>query len=172
LIRVGRFDEARPEFSALVLTAPQNGAARHGEITSLIMLERYPEARRKLEEGLTVLPRDGQLAHTLARLLATAPDDTVRDGPLALRLATVVYRIKKLPETAETLAMAAAESGDFSRAIEIQREVIAEAEASGVQLDVLVRQRLNNYQAAHPWRAESAKEIAMAAEPPRIVPEG
>ncbi len=174
LIRAGRFQEARPEFAALVLTDPQNGAARRGEITSLILMERYPEARRKLEEGLTVLPRDGQLAHTLARLLATAPDDAVRDGALALRLAEAVFRIKKTPQTSETMAMAAAETGNFELAIEMQNTLITEAEQKGARAEEIesLRQRLNFYQAAHPWRAESAMEIAMATEPPHAGPTG
>jgi tetratricopeptide (TPR) repeat protein len=168
LAALGRFEEARVEFATVVVAAPQNAAARRGEVTALLLLERYGEARRKLEEGLTALPREGQLAHILARLLATAPDDQVRDGELALRLAESVYEVKKLYETGETVAMAHAELGQFDRAIELQRQLIAQAEGEGDSERVeSLRQRLESYERSEPWRAASPVEIATATEPPR-----
>ncbi len=164
-----RFEEARPVFSEVVARDPQNGAARRGEITALLFSGRYADARVKLEEGLTALPRDGQLAHTLARLCATAPPDKVRHGGLALQLALKVYEIKKTFETSETLAMAYAESGDFEQAITIQRGLILRAEREGdeARLEQL-RKRLLSYQRGEAWRAEAPGEIAMATEPPKI----
>jgi hypothetical protein len=121
----------------------------------------------KLQEGLEALPQDGQLAHTLARLLASAPEDSVRDGQLAVRLATAVYSIKKIYETAETLAMAHAEAGDFDQAVEIQTGLVARAKTEGdaTRLEAL-ELRLVSYQRREPWRAVSPAEIATATEPP------
>jgi tetratricopeptide (TPR) repeat protein len=165
---LGRFEEARAEFATVVAAAPQNAAARRGEVTALLLLERYAEARRKLEEGLTALPREGQLAHILARLLATAPDDEVRDGELALRLAQSVYEVKKLYETAETVAMAHAELGQYDEAIELQRGLVAQAESEGDSRQVeSLRLRLDSYERSEPWRAASPVEIATATDPPQ-----
>lgn len=167
LASTGQLEESAREFSLVVEALPDNSAARRGEATALLMLGRYAEARRKLEEGLTALPSDGQLAHSLARLLATAPVDAVRDGELALRLALAVYEVKKLPETAETLAMAYAETGNFDKAIEVQRQLITEAEKTGDERRVEpLRERLLSYLRQEPWRAASPGEIAMATEPP------
>ena len=170
LSTMGRIEEAGPEFAEVVARDPDNSAARLGEITALIFAGRYVDARVKLEEGLTALPRDGQLAHTLARLCATAPLDKVRHGELALQLALKVYEIKKTYETGETVAMAYAETGQFAKAVEFQRVLIAQAEQEGEteRLEKL-RQRLLTYQRDLPWRAESPAEIAMATEPPRPV---
>lgn len=164
----GRIEDAGPVFAEVVARDPTNAAARRGEITALLFGGRYVDARIKLEEGLTALPRDGQLAHTLARLCATAPLDKVRDGALALQLAQKVYEIKKTYETAETLAMAHAETGDFAKALEIQRGLIARAEQEGdsARIDAL-RERLLSYLKNEPWRAAAPGEIAMATEPPR-----
>jgi tetratricopeptide (TPR) repeat protein len=167
LAALGRYEEARAEFAAVVVALPENGAARRGEVTALILGERYADARRKLEEGLAALPRDGQLAHTLARLLASAPEADVRDGTLALQLAKVVYEIKKSYETAETLAMAYAEAGDFQQAIEIEQGLIARAEAEGDEQRLTgLRQRLEAFSNSEPWYARSPVEIATATEPP------
>lgn len=167
LASLGRYDEARAEFATVVAALPTNSAARRGEVTALILQERYAEARRRLEEGMTALPQDGQLAHTLARLLASAPVEEVRDPELALRLAQSVYEVKQIYETAETLAMAHAATGDFPKALEIQRGLIARAEREGdaARSDAL-RQRLTAYEQSRPWRALSPVEIATATTPP------
>jgi tetratricopeptide (TPR) repeat protein len=167
LAALGRYEEARAEFAAVVTALPENGAARRGEVTALILGERYTDARRKLEEGLNALPRDGQLAHTLARLLASAPDDNVRDGTMALQLAKAVYEVKKSYETAETLAMAYAEVGDFEQALEIERGLIARAEAEGDEQRLAgLRLRLETFETSKAWYAASPVEIATATEPP------
>jgi tetratricopeptide (TPR) repeat protein len=172
LAALGRYQEAGGEFATVVRAMPENGAARRGEVTALLLAGRYEDSRRKLEEGLQALPRDGQLAHTLARLLASAPEDDVRDGELALRLASSVYEIKKQYETAETLAMAHAENGNFDKAIEIQRGLIARAEAEGDASRVqTLRLRLSSYQNKEAWRAVSPVEIATATEPPDAQPD-
>ncbi|HVS66380.1 MAG TPA: tetratricopeptide repeat protein [Thermoanaerobaculia bacterium] len=167
LAYLGRYEESAAEFGAVVAAAPGNGAARRGEATALLLLGRYGEARRKLEEALETLPRDGQIAHTLARLLATAPVDRVRDGALALPLALAVYEVKKTYETGETVAMAYAELGEFERAIELQRGLLAQAQGEGDEATLeKLRERLLAYLRSEPWRASSPAEIAMATEPP------
>ncbi len=167
LASLGRFEDAGPVFEAVVAIDPQNSAARRGEITAILFQGRYLDARKKLEDGLTALPRDGQLAHTLARLVASAPLDEVRDGNLALQLALKVYEVVKNFETAETVAMAYAETGQFDKAIEHQRGLIAEAKKvdDSAKLEGL-NKRLLSYLSKEPWRATSASEIAMATEPP------
>ncbi|MCP3958595.1 MAG: hypothetical protein GY719_12150 [bacterium] len=166
----GSFDEAGPVFAKVVKLDPTNSAARRGEITSLLFLGKYVDARKKLEEGLTALPRDGQLAHTLARLCATAPLEKVRHGELALQLALKVFDIKKTYETGETVAMAYAELGRFEDAVAFQREMIAKAEKLGdAPRAEALRERLLTYLRDEPWRAASPAEIAMATEPPKPV---
>ncbi len=166
LFTLGRYEEALPEFAAVVAARPDYSPARLGEATALITLERYDRARERLEIALTELPRDGLLAHALARLLASCPEAEVRDGALAVRLASKVYEIKKLIETGETLAMAYAEAGDMDRAIALQEELIREAKAKDqtVRVEALER-HLANYRDGKAWVAQSPVEIAMASRP-------
>lgn len=168
LAYIGRYEESAAEFAAVVTAMPEFGAARRGEVTALLLQGRYADARAKLQEGLDILPRDGQLAHTLARLLATAPVDRVRDGQLALHLALKVYEIKKTYETGETLAMAYAEVGNFEKAVEVQRGLVSEAEKEADEPRAArLRERLLTFLRNEAWRAASPAEIAMATEPPR-----
>ena len=163
---LSRFEDAHREFALLVLVNPQDAAARRGEATALILLERWTEARQRLEDGLrTIVPRDGQLAHLLARVLVSAPDEAARNGSLALEMAMWVYEKKKVTVVGETVAMAFAEIGEFQRAIDIQTAMIQIVEQAGDQpLLEQMRERLATYQSQQPWRLKTPFEIIQSTE--------
>ncbi len=165
---LSQFEEARVEFATLVAANPQDVASWRGEATALILLERWPEARARLEESMrTVVPRDGQLAHLLARVLACAPDDAARKGSLALELAMWVYDVQKKAAVGETVAMAFAELGEYGRATAIQEAMVKIVEPSGNEsLLALMRARLDAYTRQEPWRALSPLEIVQSTELP------
>ncbi len=167
LAALGDLETAASVFAVLVEDQPENSAARLGEASVLLLRGRYLEARSRLEDGLRALPKDGQLAHMLARVLASAPVDEARDGQTALGLALKVWEVRKVWETGETVAMAMAEAGRFDDAVEFQRGLIEQAEAAGdeARLEGL-RLRLLEYLSGEAWRAESAAEITNAAMPP------
>ncbi len=164
---LSRFEEAREEFAILVTVNPLDSASRRGEATALILLERWAEARQRLEDSGRAIPGDGQLAHLLARILASAPDKTVRDGTIALELAMRVYDVQKKSVVGETVAMAFAELGEFERAVAIQEKMIEIVEPSGNEpLLALMRERLDAYNRQQPWRAKSPLEIVQSTELP------
>jgi hypothetical protein len=75
-----------------------------------------------------MLPRSYRVTFALGRLLAAAPDLTLRDGAKALPLAQATYQTRASPASAETVAMALAELGRCAEAVEKQREAIALAQ--------------------------------------------
>jgi tetratricopeptide (TPR) repeat protein len=129
----GRLTEALPEYARAVELAPGDETARLGEAETLVRLERYAEARRRLEEGLKLMPQSGLLSHALARLLAACPDPSVRDGGRALELALAVWNAQPAAAHAETVALALAESGRCDEAAAWQRKAIEAAR--GEKLD-------------------------------------
>lgn len=165
---LSRFEEAREEFAILVAANPQDVASHRGHATSYLLLGQWAEARQSLEASLkTVVPRDGQLAHLLARILASAPDVAARDGSLALEMAMWVYDVQKKAAIGETIAMAFAELGEFDRAIAIQEAMIKIVEeADDEPLLALMRQRLAAYGRQEPWLAKSPLEIVQSTELP------
>jgi tetratricopeptide (TPR) repeat protein len=142
LQRGGELDSALVEYGAIVAAQPDNALARAREAEALVLAGRSAEARRRLEEGLEVLPNNVDVAHAMARLLATAPDAEVRNGVLALRLAQQVMQAQPAIESAETVAMALAELERFDEAIQFQRQLLVAAEREGRQ-DALPRLRSN-----------------------------
>ena len=76
------------------------------------------------DSALKLEPEDSALLNNFAWVLATSPDDSVRDGKRAIELATKACELTeyKEPHILSTLAAAYAETGDFDTA----REVVAE----------------------------------------------
>lgn len=89
----------------------------------------------------------------LAHLLASCPEDGCRDGKRAIELATRACGITgdRKPEYLDTLAMAHAEAGDFSRAVEVAGRALAMA-AGAEQAEFA--DRLERYRQSIPWREQ------------------
>jgi tetratricopeptide (TPR) repeat protein len=124
LARMGRFREAAESFSLVVEARPGDETARFSLAMAQVLAGREREARDTLEQGLELLPDSRALRHLLARLLAAAVEDTVRDGPRAVELAQEIFNESADAESAETVAMALAEAGDFDEAVRWQETAI------------------------------------------------
>ena len=164
---LGRLDEALPELERVIEVAPHHGPARRAEVTALFLQERWTAARGRLQNGLEAMPRDRDLAHTLARLLAMSPDATVRDGELAIRIATRVHQEAQSAASAETLASAFAEAGRYAEALELQRQLVGFAEQSGNAGSMAGhwRAQMNAYEAGTPWRIRRVDELIATLRP-------
>ena len=133
LMRAKRYEEALPHYAAVVKDDPRNAFARLMHSIALISTERYREALDGLEEGHKAMPDNTDFAHTLARLLAASPDSTIRDGSRAVQLTQKLLENQSSVDVdhAATLAMALAEVGEFSKAVQLQRNLLAEVERAG-----------------------------------------
>lgn len=93
---------------------------------------RYHEAAANFETALRGLPDSPVLLNNLAWLRATCPDQALRNGNEAVRLAQLACRLtnEREPQFLGTLAAAHAEAGQFAEAIAACRKAIALAEAA------------------------------------------
>jgi tetratricopeptide (TPR) repeat protein len=84
------------------------------------MQGRLGDAARHYLEALRTLPDDVRLLNRAAWILATSPDDRVRNGPRALALSqrAVALTGRADPASLDSLAAAMAATGDFPRAAE------------------------------------------------------
>ncbi len=128
LVRTGQLDEALPHYTRVREIDPAQGLAWLREATVLMGLGRFADAKASLEARLGVDSTDDRAAHSLARLLAGAPDPSLRDGPRALAIAGALLEADNAAPKAETAAMALAEVGRFEEAINIQRTLVQEAQ--------------------------------------------
>ncbi|MFQ5352138.1 MAG: tetratricopeptide repeat protein, partial [Candidatus Binatia bacterium] len=111
-----------------------------------------------LRAAVAKKPESLTLLRPLASLLATAPQDDLRDGTLAVELAERAANLthRKDPSVLATLAAAYAETGQFDRAVRIATEAIELArQAKKGRLADFVEMQLTGYRAGRPFRDDS-----------------
>ena len=116
--------------------------------------QRWEQALADFDAVLKVQPKDYNALAERALLLATCPDDKIRDGERALTDAKQALALQKWHNTASALAAAYAESGDFDRAASAQEEAIQLAKQSGPALVPEFEKRLELYRAKMPYRSQ------------------
>lgn len=153
LRRTGSVAASLAHYRQALELSPQSPQGQMGHAFALIYLGRYSEAKGQLTDAVSMHPDRPELAHMLARLLAVAPDDRVRDGQHALRLVDDLLKGPRTTELGETLAMALAELGQFERAASIQRDILAVArKAGGGAATHRIEQNLRLYESGRPCR--------------------
>jgi len=170
LIRTGRPDAALHHLTIVIEQAPDHPDARRTRAATLSRLGRFAILRRALEEDHEALPSDSRLSTMLARLLATAPDPALRDGPRSELLAWDLFHGSPTLAHAETMAMAEAELGRFDRALAWQRAALEAAVAAGrADLRSRIEGRMQLYVSGHPCRERcfvTERETGIEAVPP------
>lgn len=161
LRRGGRLGDALSEYQRASETDPSLSDAVLGRALTLADVGRYVEARDQLSAGMAAFPGHTGFPHALARLLAAAPDDRVRDGRRALALIETVLETDKSTNAGEALAMALAELGRYEEAAGVQRDLIAAARQAGDRrLARTLGEQLSLYEARQPsrtlWRTDEA----------------
>lgn len=153
LRRTGKLPDALAAYREALGTAPDNPEARMGTVMVLSKLRRDREAKQMLDGALTSNGGDLVTMHALARLLATSPDASVRDGRRAMDLVQQMMQRGRTLELGETYAMTLAELGQFREAQGLQRELIAAADRAGMApLKARLTTRLALYDKADPCR--------------------
>jgi tetratricopeptide (TPR) repeat protein len=159
LRRTGRSDASLAHYAKVLSIDPTASQARFGYAMALVRLARYREARDWLTEAVALHADQPGFSHALARVLAAAPDELVRNGVEARRLAETLLRSHSSAALSETMAMAAAELGRFDEAVRWQQDAI-EAAVAAAQHDSAARMQENLalYRSGRPcrtpWRAD------------------
>jgi tetratricopeptide (TPR) repeat protein len=153
LRRNGRERESLPHYAEVIARSPAVSQATFGYAMALVRLGRYREARERLEAATKTFADQPGFAHALARLLAAAPDDAVRDGASALAIAQRLAQNQRTLEVMQTMSMALAETGRFAEAVQWQHEAIAAAaQTNRHDLDGRLAENLKRYERRLPCR--------------------
>ena len=133
LMRGGRLAEAAAELRVAFDADVKDIEVPNALAFALMQTGRSAEAVRVLETAVARHPDDLNLAHNLARLLATAPDPQVRNGALALRMALDIRDRTggRDPRVLDTLAAAYAAVGRFDLARDTATQAASRARQLG-----------------------------------------
>ena len=123
-----------------------NGLLARGEARGAVSFYR---------QALKIDVNYGEAMNNLAWVLATHPDDEIRDGDESLRLAkkAVQAQSQNAASLLDTLAAAYAELGEFDRAQAIADQAVKAAKATGqLQRAQRIESRLHLYESNKPYR--------------------
>lgn len=155
LWQAGRRDEAIDAYRAAAKLRPDDHEIHRVLADCLVALGRHAEAIDEFRERVRLRRDDAEAIRMLAWLWATSPDAQLRNGAAAM---TAAKRLIELsgpdnPAALDVLAAAAAESGDFTQAVEVGERVCEAAKKLGKkELVDAVEARLALYRAGRPYR--------------------
>lgn len=162
LRRLGRLETAIAHYDRALALDPRLSAAALGRALTLIRMRRFSEAAERLRVAVEGGSDEPWLTHALARLLAAAPDDRVRDGRRALAAMERLSPQQQRLDRGETMAMALAEVGRYADAVSWQRGAVEAARLKGeLELAALMAERLRVYESGKPsrtpWRPDELR---------------
>jgi protein O-mannosyl-transferase len=150
----GKLDEAIEAYRRTLALIPNSAQAHFRFGQALQARRRFPEAIAEYRKALDLAPRHQPARLSLAWVLATGPEASLRDGRRAVELAKEAEQLSdgKHPEVLDTLAAAYAEAGRFPEAIETARRASALSAAQNNQpLTEAIQSRLQLYAAHSPY---------------------
>ncbi len=158
---IGRVEQAISVLESARQLAPDDPQLR---FDLAIAYERADRAAQAVPHYRTLVGAGGagalDAANNLAWLFATHPDDRLRDGAEAVRLALEVVEAtgRQSASVLDTLAAAQAEAGDFGEALATAAEAAVLAMASGEPaLASQIEARAKRYRSGQPHRAAFAE---------------
>lgn len=122
----GRWDEAIEQYEQALKQMPDSIHA-HNQLGLLLQKRgEFKAAIAQFQKVLELDPKHVTARNNLAWLLATCPENSLRDGKKVVELAQQAVQLSggRAPEILDTLAAAYAEAGPFPIAIETARQVL------------------------------------------------
>jgi tetratricopeptide (TPR) repeat protein len=155
---VGQLDAAVHHYDKAVRLAPNDAYAIASRADVLTDSGRYAEAAAEYERAIQVNPNLSHAYSGSAWLLATCPDDSIRDPRLALERAQAAVELTRGEDAAsfDTLAAAQANNGEFAAATKSVQQAVYLATPGEKEA---YRQRLSLYQQERPYRLEPTTDI-------------
>jgi tetratricopeptide (TPR) repeat protein len=158
-LATGQLRDAEVHSRDALKAAPGDASAHYNLAFSLQRQGRWQEAASEYGRTLASDASRTMAANNLAWLLATAPDDAVRDGEQAMRIAAQLAGRAgdSQPVFWMTLGAAFAEAGRLEDAVGAATKALQALESSGVRSPLAdrLRQQIEGYRAGRPWRDAS-----------------
>jgi tetratricopeptide (TPR) repeat protein len=138
-------------FSEILQDDPNNWLALRGRGDGYISTGEHKKALPDLEAALKIEPENSGILNNLAWLLATSPDDELRNGQRAIELAKKACELTEYKQAhiLSTLASGYAEAGDWENAVKWSEKALELGEG---EVREQLAKELESYQQKKPWR--------------------
>jgi tetratricopeptide (TPR) repeat protein len=131
--------------------------ALRGRADACLNIGEHAEAVKDFDEAMKIEGEDTGVLNNFAWVLATSPDDEVRDGKRAVELATKAVDLtdEKEAHILSTLAAAYAETGDFEAARKWSQKSV---DINDPEHQEQLQKELASYKENKPWRERQTGE--------------
>jgi tetratricopeptide (TPR) repeat protein len=145
-----------------------NWRALRARADAYLSVGKHVEALADYERALKMSPENSGILNNFAWVLATSPDDNVRDGKRAIKLATKACEVTDYKEAhiLSTLASGYAEAGDFESAIKWSTKAVDLGEG---EMKEQLKGELESYQKKKPWREKQVVEEKKTTDRPKLI---
>lgn len=118
---------------------------------ALLSVGKHAQAIADYNQAVKLRPEDSGILNNLAWVLATSPEEKVRDGNRSIELAKKACEVTnyKAPHILSTLASGYAEIGDFDTAIKWSSKAV---ELGEEDMKEALQKELESYKQGKPWR--------------------
>jgi tetratricopeptide (TPR) repeat protein len=151
-------------FEQLIDADADNWKARRARADALLSIGEHAKAVEDYTEALQKEPNDSHMLNNLAWVLATSPDDDVRDAKRSIEIGLKASEATKYeaPHILSTLAAGYAESGDWETAIKWSSKAVelSEKDTKKMEEDITaqLKKELESYKEKKPWREKQNTE--------------
>lgn len=151
--RLARLEEAEAHAKKAIELDPRSALAHLAMAESLSARGEWVSALEHITKSVGLHPDHPDALAALAWVLATCPQDDLRDGTRALRVAQAASKRSSSPAVLDALAAAHAEVGEFDKALETIEIALtaAKSEAVADRIEALERRKAG-YAAHKPYR--------------------
>lgn len=162
-------------YTKILEKQPENIDALNGRASSYLTLGRHAESIADYEKAEKLGCDDSGMLNNFAWVLATSPDDKLRNGKKAVELATKACEMTdyKLAHILSTLAAAYAETGDFESAVKWSKKAVEIGEKTADEdTKKSLADELKTFESGKPWREQlSEKDLKEPVLEPPAKPE-
>jgi tetratricopeptide (TPR) repeat protein len=177
-LMAGRPRKAIETFSQVIEAEPEDFSALRFRADAYLNIGQHAEAIADFDKALALKDDDESLLNNFAWVLATSPDDKLRNGKRAVELATKASELtgNQTPHVLSTLGASYAETGDFEsakkwsqQAVELAKKAVEAAkddeERAKLQKDLeQLEKELASYEKGEPVRERQSGEEAPAKD--------
>ncbi len=150
------YELALADFGTAIRLDPRYALPYSNRGRTWLLLREPAKALADFDAAIRVSPRFAPAHNSRAWLLATCPDDTLRDGKKAIASATLACQMSGYSDAIflDTLAASYAETGDFDAAVKWQEQALRLNPADADSF----RARLDQYRDKKPFREPEPPE--------------
>jgi tetratricopeptide (TPR) repeat protein len=151
----GRWDEAIEQYQQALKQTPESTHGHYQLGLALQSRGEFAAAIAQFQKVLDLVPRHVTAQNNLAWLLATCPDNSLRNGQKAVEVAQQAVQLSggNAPEILDTLAAAYAEAGRFPEAVATaQRALDLSAAQNKKPLVEVIQDQLKLFESHSPYR--------------------